>query len=711
MYKKPVLLLVLTCLLFGSLIVNLNFKVSAATLVVTNNADSGSGSLRQTIANASSGDTITFDPSLANQTIILTSGKIQFLNKDLTIDGINAPNLTLSGNNTSGILRSVNNDLTVKNLTFINGYEQGPGGAVQGGVNLTPNIDLNIINCVFKNNRAEIGGAVYSGYRANLLVENSIFDNNDGTLSNSGFSAGAIAKNNEGTVIIRNSVFTNNKGVSGGAVYNLLSPLTVENSVFLNNTSTGGGGAIFTDGGSSAGPNPQAGSTGGTIRISNSKFENNSSYAQGGALYLFIYELDNVLVENSIIKNNTVQSPVGINQAQGGGLRANGNTTIKNVAFIDNYTDKQGGGLWLDGYLNSTPATVNVENSTFSGNRAGQSGQAQAFGGAITTNPSAATTSLNITNSTIANNEAGESGGAFWIVGAGQKEKTTLKNTIVTNNKVSGNASQTVFTMTDGGGNIEFPFTSGNKVTTNSQVIDPKLDILTETGGTFVHPLLSGSPAINTAVSGSPTTDQRGVSRDSQPDIGAYEYVLANNTPGVIINQTNSNTTVTEGGNTDSYSIVLNSQPSADVTINFGANNQLTTDVSSVTFTPQNWNIPQNILVTAIDDTAVEGNQTTFIQHTVISSDANYNNLPIAPFAVSILDNDSNSQSSSSGTTSSSTTNSSSTNISSNSSTNSSSSNLAKTGSELSLSTLLLVGFTSLISLVFSLISHPKLNE
>ena len=48
----------------------------AATLTVTNTADSGTGSLRQALADASDGDTIDFDAALNGQTISLTSGEL-----------------------------------------------------------------------------------------------------------------------------------------------------------------------------------------------------------------------------------------------------------------------------------------------------------------------------------------------------------------------------------------------------------------------------------------------------------------------------------------------------------------------------------------------------------------------------------------------------------------------------------------------------------
>ena len=60
-------------------------------LTVINTNDSGPGSLRQALADASDGDTITFDPSLNWQTIGLTSGEL-VIDKSITIIGP-GPNL------------------------------------------------------------------------------------------------------------------------------------------------------------------------------------------------------------------------------------------------------------------------------------------------------------------------------------------------------------------------------------------------------------------------------------------------------------------------------------------------------------------------------------------------------------------------------------------------------------------------------------------
>ncbi|WP_287630137.1 MULTISPECIES: Calx-beta domain-containing protein [unclassified Microcystis] len=111
-------------------------------------------------------------------------------------------------------------------------------------------------------------------------------------------------------------------------------------------------------------------------------------------------------------------------------------------------------------------------------------------------------------------------------------------------------------------------------------------------------------------------------------------------TPGVTLTQTAGNTIVTEGGNTDTYSLVLKTQPTADVTITLTGNNQITLNSTTLTFTTTNWNTPQNVTVTAVDDTLTEGNHTATITHNISSTDTNYNGLTLPTVNVNIQDND-----------------------------------------------------------------------
>ncbi|MEL6456991.1 MAG: ExeM/NucH family extracellular endonuclease [Cyanobacteria bacterium J06621_15] len=111
-------------------------------------------------------------------------------------------------------------------------------------------------------------------------------------------------------------------------------------------------------------------------------------------------------------------------------------------------------------------------------------------------------------------------------------------------------------------------------------------------------------------------------------------------TPGVVINRSGGSTDVAEGGATDDYTVVLNTQPTADVTVTIATGGQTTTDVTTLTFTPANWDQAQTVTVTAIDDNVVELTHNDVITHTVSSTDANYDGITTASVSVNITDND-----------------------------------------------------------------------
>lgn len=491
-------------------------------ITVTSAADSGTGSLRAAIAAAQDGDTIQFAQSLANQTITLTSGELA-LSKNIEIDGSGATNLTLSGNYASRIFSAGGGiNFALKNLAIVNGKTSDKGGGVwlrDSGTAIT------VTNCRFENNEAGIGGAIQIGYGGKATVLNSQFNGNKGVSANSGFSAGAIANDGSGEMVIKDSQFTRNQGFNGGAIYSLLSPLTVENCIFRDNEAIGeGGGAIFTDGGNPVGP---GGTVGGTIAVRGSWFEGNKAKGEGGALFLYGYQPDKIILEDSTVINNSVAKGTqgfGNGVARGGGLRSNSELTIRNVTFANNTSAGQGGGIWIDG-----DSPTNILNSTFSGNRVTDD-----IGGAMVLN-TGINAPVNIINSTIVNNWANRANGAIWM--NNENQPVTLTNSIVAFNTASSvyYEQQIGYQPRDGGGNIEYPapIYPGRRVAANSQIVDPKIGELQKIDGVWIHPLLVGSPAINSGVTNSGTgvinTDQRNIPRDSKIDIGAFE--LSSNTP------------------------------------------------------------------------------------------------------------------------------------------------------------------------------------
>ena len=122
--------------------------------------------------------------------------------------------------------------------------------------------------------------------------------------------------------------------------------------------------------------------------------------------------------------------------------------------------------------------------------------------------------------------------------------------------------------------------------------------------------------------------------------------IADNDSVGVSITQTGGSTAMNETGPTsDSYTLVLDSQPTADVTVTVDPDGQ--TDLGAgpgapvnLTFTAANWNTPQTVVATAVDDAVAEGTHTSIITHTVASGDGGYNGLSVANVSATITDND-----------------------------------------------------------------------
>ncbi|MBA7684317.1 hypothetical protein ES703_92710 [subsurface metagenome] len=78
---------------------------------------------------------------------------------------------------------------------------------------------------------------------------------------------------------------------------------------------------------------------------------------------------------------------------------------------------------------------------------------------------------------------------------------------------------------------------------------------------------------------------------------------------------------VSENGTSSSFEVVLNTQPTSDVTINVSTNDNtegtiaapFAADSGVITFTNGNWAIPQTITVTGKDDFTADGNQSFMI--------------------------------------------------------------------------------------------------
>lgn len=99
---------------------------------------------------------------------------------------------------------------------------------------------------------------------------------------------------------------------------------------------------------------------------------------------------------------------------------------------------------------------------------------------------------------------------------------------------------------------------------------------------------------------------------------------------------------VTEGGATDSYNLVLTSQPTADVTVGITSSpsGQVVVSPTTVTFTATNWNQPVPLTITAVDDSLYEGTHAVTLQHSITTLDPYFSTLEAVSLPVAVADND-----------------------------------------------------------------------
>ena len=111
-------------------------------------------------------------------------------------------------------------------------------------------------------------------------------------------------------------------------------------------------------------------------------------------------------------------------------------------------------------------------------------------------------------------------------------------------------------------------------------------------------------------------------------------------TPGVTVSI--AALTVTEEDATgDRYTVVLDTEPTADVTVTVAghASTVVTPNPSSLTFTSLNWETAQTVTVTAADD-ADTTNDTVTLTHTAASTDTDYDGVTFDSVTVTVNDND-----------------------------------------------------------------------
>jgi hypothetical protein len=313
-------------------------RVSAATITVINNDDSGPGSLRQAIADAAPGDTINF---AVTGTITLTSAEL-VINKDLTIQGPGAQVLTISGNNAVRVFHLENSssriNVTLSDLKIANGLADYGGGIYSfntGMINITRcNVSRNTANNSNPNSK---GGGIYNSSFGVLTITDCTITLN--TTRSGADAAGGGIFNASNRLDITNSTITFNTAIGGsansggGGIFNRNGDLNVTNSTIAGNiTNTGNNSFAF--GGGIEGFTSK-------MRITNSTICNNTAGGtadQGDGGGIFSDNFSELIVIYSTIVGNTAK---GYN-AFGGGIfqQQGGSATVSNTIIARNTVDQ-----------------------------------------------------------------------------------------------------------------------------------------------------------------------------------------------------------------------------------------------------------------------------------------------------------------------------------------------------------------------------------
>jgi hypothetical protein len=361
----------------------LEVRALLSTLVVTNTNDSGTGSLRQAVAGASSGDTITFSSKLRGQTITLTSGELDVA-RNITIQGPGASQLAVSGDDASEVF-NIDSGATVSisGLTITGGNASVGGGITNAGT-------LSLDQSTIKGNEANgagiptaagvpgEGGGIQNLTGANLTVIDSTISDNQavGAAGEVGDTAYGGGIHNSGTVTLIDSTLSGNLAIGGGSttlgfggdaygggIYNAsanigevfsLGVLTIADSTVSGNQAIG---ASVTQGADGVGGNAQGGgifdNAGSRVVINGSTFSGNQSIGGSGATSALGF---GGAIESTGAILTITGSTFTDNLAQGG----NGVT----AGFL---TDGQGA---YGGGIDSQADLLTITDSVFQGNQA-----------------------------------------------------------------------------------------------------------------------------------------------------------------------------------------------------------------------------------------------------------------------------------------------------------------------------------------------------
>lgn len=276
-----------------------------ARVMVTNVNDFGPSSLRQVIADATNGYTITFSNNLSGKTITLTNGEL-LLEKSLTIDASALTNgIAINGNHASRIFQVAGGKtLTLSALTLTNGFSSADGGAIN---NLGSAMILN--QCKLAGNvttNGGIGGGIQNS--GTMTLNQCVLSGNQASGSGGGVANNALLTLNQCTVSGNQASAIGGGAANGGGVVNY-GELTLNQSTLSGNQTAGHGGAIYDLG---------------VTKVNQCTLASNTAALNGGAIYCD--PTNRLIISQSTISGNVANLGGGI--ANLGGLSFSVTNTI-----------------------------------------------------------------------------------------------------------------------------------------------------------------------------------------------------------------------------------------------------------------------------------------------------------------------------------------------------------------------------------------------
>ncbi|MBE2268738.1 MAG: right-handed parallel beta-helix repeat-containing protein, partial [Anaerolinea sp.] len=603
-------------------------------------------------------------------------------------------NSTLSGNHGAsggGIHNSSSGSLSVINSTLSGNSATTEGGGIRNVGTLI------VTNSTFSGNSASEGGGIYN-FGGTLTLTSSILSGN----SAAAFGGGIV--NNSSMAIINSRLSGNqangvNSVTDGGGALNSFSalPSTIINTTIVGNTAAvAGRGGLWLETGTTLnlynsivanGAEGDCDRTGGTVNVRNSLIEGGLSCVNGT-------NLNNLTGDPSLNGDYTLSSTSpainagdnslisGYSSDLAGNPRIQ-NTTVDMGAYESAFTpplptvtisatDSTGAETGSDpltfrvtrsgsNFLN--PLTVNYTVAVGAGQATNGVDYTPTLTGAAIIPASAAYVDITVTPTDDAIAEGSETvslslvADAAYTLSVASSAGGTINdndapgvNIIPTDGSTAvaeaGATSDTflVALLTQPTGTVTITLGSNPNEGVSTDVSD-----LTFNTGNWNQPQpVTVTAADDDYMEGSPHYDY--VSFSISGDDSVYNALSVtdlevsiedDDIAGVLITETDGSTDVVEGGATDTYTVVLTSKPHVDIVVTITVDAQVTTDFNQLTFTEFDWDQPQTIIVTGVNDGIPEGTHTGLIQHGAFSTggdDPDFDGLTVESVTVNITE-------------------------------------------------------------------------